>query len=101
MSLITASICLTDIDKSKITKSEKNGKQYLSIVVAENRQPDNYGNTHGIYINQSKEERERGDKKVYIGNGKERKFNNEQQPSSNTYTTPPGSYDPNSEKLPF
>lgn len=75
MSLITASICLSDIPKESITVSEKNGKKYLSIVIASRQQPDKFDNTHTIYVNQSKEEREQGKAKQYIGNGKEKVFN--------------------------
>ncbi len=85
--MINVSICLTDIPKDKITKSEKNGKQYLSIIVDERKEADTYGNTHTAYISQSKEEREQGVKRVYIGNGKEYKFNGTKssapQPSNN------------------
>jgi hypothetical protein len=65
--LYTGSICVSDIDKSKLTQA-KNGKLYLSVDIWINDQPDNYGNTGSISIRQSKEERESKTKKVYIGN---------------------------------
>jgi hypothetical protein len=65
--LFTGSICVSDIDKSKLTQA-KNGKFYLSVDIWINDQPDNYGNTGSISIRQSKEEREAKTKKVYIGN---------------------------------
>ena len=68
--LYTGSICLSDIDKSKIAKSDKNGKLYLSVDIWVNEQPDNYGNIGSINVRQSKEEREAKEKKTYIGNFK-------------------------------
>lgn len=79
--MITVSIDLTAIKESgKVTKSEKNGHSYINIVVDERKQPDNYGNTHTVYISQSKEEREAKKEKKYCGNGKEYKFNQQQTP---------------------
>jgi hypothetical protein len=65
--LFTGSICVSDIDKSKLTQA-KNGKLYLSVDIWINDQADQYGNTGSISIRQSKEEREAKTKKVYIGN---------------------------------
>ena len=62
---------MSDIDKSKIAKSEKNGKLYLSVDIWVNEQPDNYGNIGSINVRQSKEEREAKEKKTYIGNFKQ------------------------------
>lgn len=66
---IIASLCLSDIPKEAI-KVGNNGKKYLSIVIAEGREPDAYDNTHYITISQTKEQRDAKEKKVYIGNGK-------------------------------
>jgi hypothetical protein len=65
--LFTGSICVSDIDKSKLTQA-KNGKLYLQVDIWINDQADNYGNTGSISIRQSKEEREAKTKKTYIGN---------------------------------
>lgn len=79
-SLFTGSICVSNIDKSKLTQA-KNGKLYLSVDIWINDQADNYGNTGSISIRQSKEERDAKTKKVYIGNLKPvEKSNN--QPSA-------------------
>ena len=67
--LINVSICLSDIPKDKI-KSADNGKKYLNICVAERREPDQYEQTHTVFVSQSKEEREAKANKVYIGSGK-------------------------------
>lgn len=68
--LYNGSICLSDIPKDKITVSEKNGKKYLNINIWVNDDKDQYGNIGSINVSQSKEEREAGTKKVYIGNFK-------------------------------
>lgn len=66
---ITASICVSKIPREAIKVAE-NGQKYISIVVAEGKEPDAYGNTHYITLSQTKEQREAKEKKVYIGNGK-------------------------------
>lgn len=74
--IINASIDLTKIDKSKIVTTDKNGQpfknggKYLNVSIFVNDQPDQFGNDASIAINQSKEEREAGEKRVYLGNGK-------------------------------
>jgi hypothetical protein len=74
--IISASIDLAKIDKNKIVTTNKdgqpfeNGAKYLNIQVVLNDEIDQYGNDTAIRINQSKEERDRKDKPVYIGNGK-------------------------------
>jgi beta-xylosidase len=65
--VITASIELTKIDKSKIF--EKEGRKWLSLSISVNDET-NYGNNVGISHNQSKEEREAKTPKTFIGNGK-------------------------------
>ena len=74
--IISASIDLSKIDKTKIVTTDKNGQpftngaKYLNIQVVLNDEVDQYGNDTAIRINQSKEEREKGEKPVYLGNGK-------------------------------
>ena len=74
--LINASIDLSKIDKSKIKTTDKfgqpfkNGAKYLDVNIWINDEADQYGNIASISISQSKEEREAGAKRVYIGNGK-------------------------------
>jgi len=64
------SICLTDIPKDKITEG-KNGKKYLNITLWVNDSPDQYGNIGSVQVSQTKEQREAGEKKQYIGNFKQ------------------------------
>lgn len=66
---IIASICVSKIPREAIKVAE-NGQKYISIVIAEGKEPDAYGNTHYITLSQTKEQREAKEKKVYIGNGK-------------------------------
>lgn len=67
--LINVSPCVSDIPRDKIFVAE-NGKKYIPICVSELRQPDQYENTHCVFIRQSKEERERKDARTYVGRGK-------------------------------
>ena len=75
--LLTGSIDLNKIDKTKIVSTDKNGNpfengaKYLNVVVWINDEADNYGNKASIQISQSKEERDAGVKATYIGNLKE------------------------------
>lgn len=69
MKIISASIDLTKIDKTKIVHN-KNGSKYLNISIIVNDEPNDYDQDTSISISQTKEEREAKVKKVYIGNGK-------------------------------
>ena len=72
--LLTGSIDLNKIDRSKIVSTNKDGKpfengaKYLNVVVWINDEADQYGNNASIQISQTKEEREAGEKSTYIGN---------------------------------
>lgn len=70
MANILLDICLSDIPKEFIKTSERNGKKYLKVVVAERRSVDERGNDHSVKIYVPKEQRKEGDKPIYIGNGK-------------------------------
>jgi len=88
--LLTGSIDLSKIDKTKIVSVDKEGNpfknnaKYLNIVVWVNDEPDNYGNTASIQISQSKEERESGAKATYIGNLKEPQSRTNESTSART-----------------
>lgn len=72
--MLTGSIDLNKIDKTKIVSTNKDGKpfdngaKYLNVVIWINDEADQYGNNASIQISQSKEEREAGGKAIYIGN---------------------------------
>lgn len=69
MKLISASIDLNKIDRSKLIAG-KNGAEYLNIDITVKDEKDNFGNDTAITLKQTKEERDSKAKKVYIGNGK-------------------------------
>ena len=69
--IINAKINVKKIPKDKLFEGDKG--TYLDIKVAERREPDQYGNTHTIYIQKSKD-----DEKIYIGDGKAVHFDKEQ-----------------------
>ena len=88
--ILTGSIDLSKIDKTKIVDRDKNGNlfsngaKYLNVVVWLNDEADQYGNNASIQISQSKEEREAGVKATYIGNLKEPQSRNNEPTSART-----------------
>lgn len=84
--MIVISLCAEDM-KAHLKKSDKNGKHYISLVVDAKKETDQYGNTHTVYVSQSKEQREAKQNKVYVGNGKEYKSqHNAPKPTENKPT---------------
>ena len=67
-SIISGSIDLTKIDKSKIFEGKK-GK-YYPITVVLNDEPSQYGDSGYIQTEQTKEERDAKVPKVFLGNVK-------------------------------
>jgi hypothetical protein len=47
---ISINICVDDIPKEFITKSNTNGKRYVKLNVDERREADPYGNTHTVSV---------------------------------------------------
>jgi hypothetical protein len=70
MSLINISICLTDIPKDKI-KQGANGKKYINLCLSKRKETGKYGETHTLFVSQTKDEREFNVQPVYVGSGKE------------------------------
>jgi len=66
--IVKASIDLTKIPKEKIVDGKK-GK-YINIVLNINNDPDQFGNQASVVVDQTKEERDAKEAKVYLGNGK-------------------------------
>jgi hypothetical protein len=66
--ILSASIDVMKIDRTKLIKGEKG--TYLNIQIAINDEKDQYGNDCSVSINQTKEERENKEPKIYLGNGK-------------------------------
>lgn len=72
--MLILDICLSDIPAAARRKA-KNDKFYTNMVIDEMKKPDDYGNTHTVYMQQSKEERQAKTPKVYVGKAKEIVFN--------------------------
>ena len=67
--LISLSIDLSKIDKSKIKTSDKGG-QYYDVTISVNDEVNKFGQDVSMYESQSKEDREAKAAKKYLGNGK-------------------------------
>ena len=79
--MIKLQIDVTKINKDKLFKGEKG--TYLNCVLIET--PNNqYGNSHMIVQDTSKEEREAGIKGAILGNAKELKFEDKATSAENT-----------------
>lgn len=66
--MLVIDLCLSDIPKTKMTKSEKNGKFYCKVVVNELQNEDKYGNTHSVRMQKPKDSQE---ETIWVGKGKE------------------------------
>ena len=69
MKVISVSIDLNKIDRTRIVEG-KNGAKYYNITVICNDTKDQYGNDVAVTIGQTKEERAAKTKAVYLGNGR-------------------------------
>lgn len=69
MQIISASIDVTKIDKTKLIQG-KNGAQYFNFDVIVNDQPNEYGKDVSIANQQTKDQRQAKEKRTYIGGGK-------------------------------
>lgn len=69
MKIISASINLSKIDKSKIVEG-KDGAKYINVSIILNDEKNNYGQDTTIIQEQTKAERESKTPKIYLGNGK-------------------------------
>lgn len=83
--MINISIDVKKISKDKL-KAHANGASYLSLTVDKLKEVDKFGNTHCVYESQTKEERERKEKRNYLGNGKEIVFKG-QEPAKESQQT--------------
>lgn len=69
MKIISASIDLNKIDKTKIVEG-KNGAKYYNLSIIVNDTANQYGQDVSIAQEQSKEQREAKTPRLYLGNGK-------------------------------
>ncbi len=65
--LFNVLVCLDKIPEDQIFVSEKTGKKYLRVYLAEMRREDDYGNTHTAYIDTWKPESNGGGRKASSG----------------------------------
>lgn len=65
--LINFSLNIKDLPKDKLIQGKKG--TYINLTMSVNDET-RFGNNAGIYISQSKEERDAGNNKTYLGNGK-------------------------------
>jgi hypothetical protein len=72
--MIVIDICLSDIPEWS-RKKANNGKVYAKFCIAERKEKDKFDNTHTVYCNPTKEQRENKEPKCYVGSGKELVFN--------------------------
>lgn len=66
--LFSLKLDVNKIDKSKLFKGEKG--TYLSLTCSMNDEADQFGNNVSAWIEQTQEERQSGENKTYLGNGK-------------------------------
>lgn len=67
--LLNLSIDVANLPKEKFVKA-KNGKVYYNFTVSINDETNQFGQNVSAFDSMTKEEREAGKKKDYIGNGK-------------------------------
>lgn len=95
-SIISISIDVTKIDKSKI----KDGK-YLNLQLFVNDETDAYENNVSVSHSQTKEERENKEKIVYLGNGRVVYVKDGIQTYQNCKSKPKNESNSQSDGLPF
>jgi hypothetical protein len=76
----TISLCWEKIKESGKIRKHTNGNHYFSIDVVAKRQIDNYGKDASAFMTQTKEEREAGIDKKYVGDGNMFVFNDSPDP---------------------
>jgi hypothetical protein len=78
--MIIIDICLSDIPEWA-RKKANNGKVYAKFAVVERKEIDKFENTHTVYMNPTKEQREAKEAKCYVGNGKQLVFGSAAAPA--------------------
>ena len=63
-------LCISDIPESAV-RTAKNGKNYVELILTNRKETGPNGESHTLYVSQSKDERESGTTKKYVGSGKE------------------------------
>lgn len=79
--IISVSIDLNKLDKSRIVEG-KNGAKYYNFTVNVNDEKDQYGNDASVIISQTAEERQAKAQRTFVGNGRVVWSNNSSQQSN-------------------
>ena len=98
--MITISVCLTDLPKEAI-QTGKNGKKYINLVCDKRKAESQFGETHTLYVSQTKEQREAKEDKVYVGGGKEFIFGGNEQQKQQAKSQPKAAPIEDDDSLPF
>ncbi|MFY8162442.1 MAG: hypothetical protein ACOVNU_14000 [Candidatus Kapaibacteriota bacterium] len=78
--MIIIDICLSDIPEWA-RKKANNGKVYAKFCLVERKEKDKFDNTHTVYMNPTKDQREAKEAKHYVGNGKQLVFGSAATPA--------------------
>lgn len=79
--IISVSIDLNKLDKSRIVEG-KNGAKYYNFTINVNDEKDQYGNDASVTISQTAEERQAKSQRTFVGNGRVVWSNNSRQQSN-------------------
>ena len=79
--IISVSIDLNKLDKSRIIEG-KNGAKYYNFTINVNDEKDQYGNDASVTISQTAEERQAKAQRTFVGNGRVVWSNNSSQQSN-------------------
>ena len=79
--IISVSIDLNKLDKSRIVEG-KNGAKYYNFTINVNDEKDQYGNDASVTISQTAEERQAKAQRTFVGNGRVVWSNNSSQQSN-------------------
>ena len=93
--MIVLNICKEEIN----WKEAKNGKNYANVATDFLKEPDEKGNTHTVWNNQTQEERAEKAKKNYCGRGKQVSYN--APTAKKEFAVNQQELEPNDENLPF
>lgn len=76
---LKCNITFANIPEDKLrhfTRKDGSEDTALNFTIVKRKTPDVFGNTHCIYVSQTKEEVDRKDQKIFIGTGKLYELNN-------------------------
>lgn len=98
--LLSISIDVTKLDKSRFYEG-KNGAKYCSLDVWVGDEPDQYGRDASVSESLTRDERDAGTKKNYVGSGKKLYGWGSSGSSARKPANKPAPVDPVQEEVPF